>query len=70
MMISVSTVSMSRAGSMLRIDVGHVMTLEASDHMGNSIHLPDLSQVLVAQSLALVGILDETGDVDEFYGSG
>ena len=55
---------------MRRIDMGHAVALEAPDHMGDRVDLPDLAEEPVAEPLALVGVLDEAGDVDELDGGG
>ena len=52
------------------VDMGHVGALEAPDHVGDGVDLPDLAEEPVAQALTLVRVLHEAGDVDELYGGG
>ena len=53
-----------------RVDMGHALALEAPDHMGDRVDLADLAEEPVAQSFTFVGVLDETGDIDELDGRG
>ena len=63
---SVWIVSISEIGSILPGDVGHVLVLEAADDVGDGIGLANVSEKLIAESLALRRARDEPRDVDEF----
>ena len=47
------------------VNVGHVVVVEAAQHMDNGVSLTDIAQELVAQALATAGTLDQTGDIDD-----
>jgi hypothetical protein len=46
-------------------DVDDVVVLEATDHLHDRVHLSDVREELVAETLALARARDESGDVDE-----
>ncbi|MNC33750.1 hypothetical protein D3C75_821560 [compost metagenome] len=46
--------------------VGDVLILEAAHHVDNGIHLADMGQELVAQTLALTCAFYKTGNIDKF----
>ena len=48
----------------------NIRVLEAADHVDNGVHLPDVGQELVAQSLPLGGALDQPGDVHKLDDGG
>ena len=50
--------------------VGHVVILEAAQHMDDGVHLANVGEELVAQALALGGAAHQAGDVDEFQAGG
>ena len=52
------------------LDVGDIAVLEAANHMDDGVGGADVAEELVAQTLALAGALDETGDVDELDDGG
>ena len=52
------------------VHVGDVAVVEAAQHVDDGIRVPDVAQELVAQTFALRGTLDQTGDVDDFDGGG
>ncbi len=43
----------------------HVVVLEAAQHVGDGVHLADMSEELVAEPFALGGPAHQSGDVDE-----
>jgi hypothetical protein len=51
-------------------NMGNCWVGEAADEMQNCVHASDVAQELVSQPLTLVGISDETCDVNEFEGCG
>ena len=46
-------------------DMGDVAILEATQHMDDRVGLADIGKKLIAETLALGGASDQTGDVDE-----
>ena len=48
------------------VNMGHIIVIEASQHMDNGVSLTDVSQELVAQALATAGTLDQTSDINDF----
>ena len=48
------------------VHVDDVVILEAANHMHNGIHLTNVAEELVSQSLALGSALDQTGNVHKF----
>ena len=48
------------------VNMGHIIVIEATQHMDNGVSLTDVSQELVAQALATAGTLDQTGDINDF----
>ena len=50
--------------------MGHVLVLKAADNLGDGIHLTDMGQEFVAQTFALGGSLDQSGNIDEAHGGG
>ena len=50
--------------------MGDVAVVEAAQHVDDGVRVPDVAQELVAQTLALGGTLDQTGDVDNLDGGG
>jgi hypothetical protein len=47
-------------------DMNHITILKQSHHMGNCIHIANMTQKLVAQSLPLTGTAHQTGNIDKF----
>ena len=50
--------------------VGHVGVVKAAHHVDDGVGGPDVGEELIAQSLALGGALDQSGDVYEFDDGG
>ena len=48
----------------------HIVVLEAAHHVDDGVHLADVGQELVAESLPLAGSLDQPGDIDELHPGG
>ena len=46
-------------------DMGDVVVLEAAQHVGDGVDLPDVGEKLVAQPLPFGGALHQPGDVHE-----
>ena len=46
--------------------VGHILVFKASNGVGNGIHIPDMVQKLIPQSLSFARPLDQSGNVEEF----
>lgn len=51
-------------------DVVDVRTLKAADDLNDGVHLADVAQELVAETLALAGSCDEAGDIDKLNRGG
>ena len=52
------------------VHVGHVVVVEAAQHVDDGIRLADVGQELVAQSLTLAGALHESCNVDNLHRGG
>ena len=52
------------------VDVGHVVVVEAAQHVNDGIGLAYVGQKLVAQALALAGAFHKAGNVDNLDGGG
>jgi len=50
------------------IDMDHIGVIETADNMYDSIHLPDMTEKLVAQSLSSAGPFYQAGNIQEFHG--
>ena len=48
-------------------NVGHFLRRKSPHQVQNRVHLPDVPQKLVAQAFALVGSLDQTGNVIKLH---
>ena len=47
-----------------------VAVLKAAEHVSHGVHVPDVGEELVAQTLALGGAAHQTGDIHEFDNGG
>ena len=47
------------------VHMDDVFVLKAAHHVDDGVHLADVGEELVAQTLAVAGALDQTGDVDK-----
>ena len=45
----------------------HIIIVKAAQHMDDSIRLADVSQELIAESLALAGTLHQSCDIDDLH---
>ena len=52
------------------VHVGDVAVVEAAQDVDDGVRVPDVAEEFVAQSLALRGALDQSGDVHDFDGRG
>ena len=52
------------------VHVGHVIVVEAAEHMDDGISLADVGKELVAQSFTLAGTFYEAGDIHNLHGGG
>ena len=63
---------MSTSRISYRIDrpehVCHRIVFEAAQNVDDGIHLPDVGQELVAETLAMTGSFDQAGDIGELNG--
>ena len=55
--------SISSAGCGCRIDMHYILIVKAAHDMGDGIDMANMSQEAIAQALALVRALDQTGDI-------
>ena len=50
--------------------VGHIIIVEAAEHVDDGVSLTDIGQKLVAQSLALARTLHEAGNINNLHSGG